>query len=72
MITLINFKEKMILKAQKNCICENFGQKELSELKDRINYQPFGNEIEKGIAMLIDDLDKWCMGFDQKELENIK
>ena len=69
-MTLNNFKDKMIQKAQnRGCIWENFGQKELSILKDKYKYNSLLKSDDcldkKEIATRnkLDELDKWAMYF---------
>lgn len=66
-MTLSNFKSKMIAKAKKSGIVENFGQTELRELKDQYDYNPFGTQKERETANKIDALDRWCMNYDGKQ-----
>lgn len=63
MITLSNFKEKMTAKAKKNGVYENFGQKEIHQLKERYGYNPYGSPKERKIADEIDRLDDWASSF---------
>lgn len=71
MITIKNFKAKMIEKAKKQgSIWENFGQKELHNLKEKYNYNDlkYGNEKERLKAKMIDELDNWASHFDLSQL----
>lgn len=63
MITLKNFQSKMIEKARKHGIYENFGQNEIRQLKDRYGYNPYGSEKERKIANEIDMLDNWAANY---------
>lgn len=63
MITLSNFQSKMVEKAKKKGICENFGQKEIGQLKEKYGFNPYGNEKERDIAEKIMDLDNWVANF---------
>ena len=48
MLTLSNFKETMIKKAKKKgCLYENFGQKEIRDLKDKYKYNPYANKYKR-------------------------
>ncbi len=67
-VTLSNFKRSMALKAKKDGICENFGEREIRKLKDTYGYCPFGNSKERQIAREIDELENWCMCFDYSML----
>ena len=62
-LTIKNFEKKMAEMATKEGICENFGQKEIRELKDRYGYNPYGTEKERKIALQIDYLDIWASMF---------
>ena len=68
MITLKNFQIKMTEKAKKHGLYENFGQKEIAQLKDRYGYNPYGNEKERKIADEIDRLQQWAEGFNMNDL----
>ena len=69
MITLDNFREKMIEKAKKEGLSENFGQEELKKLKNECDYNPWGNTLEaQQVAEAIDDLDEWLMNLDQDSI----
>ena len=50
----------MTEKAARQGLCENFGQKEIAQLKDRYGYNPYGSEHERQIADTIDQLDNYC------------
>jgi len=66
------FTRKMAKKAIKNGIDENFGRQELCQLKDKVGYNPYGNEKERNVAKDIDYLDSWLMCFDDKLLSTYK
>ena len=68
MITLKNFQIKMTEKAKKRGLYENFGQKEIAQLKDRYGYNPYGSEKERKIADEIDRLQQWAEGFNMNDL----
>jgi len=74
-MTINNFKQKMIEKAKENGgIWEDFGRKELSELKDKYNY----NDLLKSddcltkreilVRNTIDELNEWAGTFDLSQL----
>ena len=77
-LTLKNFKQVMIEKAKKKGgVWENFGQKELSDLKDKYHYNQYANkwsdDKEYKIAQEIDSLNQWAKRFDLSQLkESIK
>ena len=68
MITLSNFKEKMTTKAKKDGLCENFGQKEIHQLKERYGYNPYGSQKERKIADEMDRLADWSADFNMNDL----
>jgi len=43
---------------------ENFGQKELSQMKDKFDYNPYGSSDERQIAKMLDGFDNWAMNYD--------
>jgi len=57
------FKQKMILKAKKKGLYENFGQDEIRKLKDKYQYNPYGSPKEREDAKHIDALEMWCMNY---------
>ena len=61
-----NAKKKLKQKAKQKGIYENFGQKEVNDLKDRYDYISlvYGSPEERKIATLLDGFDEWCMNFD--------
>ena len=63
MITLDNFKLVMKAKAEEGGLYENFGQNEISKLKDKYRYNPYGTEKERHTAHIIDGLDDWASNF---------
>jgi len=63
-MTISNFKKVMTAKViKKGGVWENFGQKELAKLKDRVGYNPYGTEKERQTAKEIQSLNEWAMGF---------
>ena len=57
-------KQKLIAKAKKTGLYENFGQKETNELFDKFNVSAYGNSEERFIFNQIQQFEKWCMNFD--------
>ena len=43
---------------------ENFGQREIDAMKDKLNYNPYGTSDERKIAKMLDGLDNWAMNYD--------
>lgn len=69
-MTIKSFKREMITKAQnKGYIWENFGQKELSKLKDKYNYNGLCindhclTKKQILVRTTIDELNQWVMTF---------
>lgn len=42
---------------------ENFGQKELSQMRDKFDYNPYGSSDERQIAKMLDGFDNWAMNY---------
>lgn len=59
-------QKKLVLKAIKKGIWEDFGQTEVMKLKDKYGYNDYG--VERKITEEIDFFDNWCMGFDDNKL----
>lgn len=56
-------KKKLIEKAKKKGIYENFGQKEVSKLKDKfINISSYTDEMNK-MRVLLSNFDDWCSSY---------
>ena len=53
-------RQKLISKAKKSGLYENFGQKEYGELKERLNYSPYGTPTDRDIAAKIDNFEEWA------------
>jgi hypothetical protein len=68
MITLKNFQKTMTEKAKKHGLYENFGQKEIGQLKDKYGYNHYGSEKERKIANEIDRLASWAENFNMNDL----
>ena len=72
MLSVRRFQKTMVLKAiKKGGLYENFGQKEIRELKDKYGYDRYDFRKRK-IAEDIDFLDNWCMDFDDNSLKDYK
>jgi len=74
-MTLENFKQIMIEKAvKKGSIWENFGQKELTQLKEKYHYNQYANENsnekEYEICLAIEELGKWASHFDLSQIKS--
>lgn len=64
-------KANLVKKAQKKGLYENFGQREVSILKDKFNYNKlvYGSDEDRAQAKELEQFDNWCMTFD---LSNLK
>ena len=51
---------------------ENFGQKELSQMRDKFDYNPYGSSDERQIAKMLDGFDNWAMNYDGNMREGKK
>jgi hypothetical protein len=58
-------KIKLSDKARRNGLYENFGEKEVRELKDKYDYNTliYGSETQRKQALMIDCFEDWCMDF---------
>lgn len=58
-------KIRLVDKARRQGLYENFGQKEVQNLKDKYDYNTlvYGTEKERRQAQLINNFDNWCMNF---------
>ena len=65
-------KKVLMKKWQKRGGYENFGQRELDVMKDKLNYNPYGTPDERKIAKMLDGLDNWAMNYDGSMRENEK
>ena len=62
-------KKRLINKAKKKGLWENFGQKELRKLKDK---HIGANCVTQEIYDLFQDFDNWCGNFNDKDLKGVK
>ena len=63
-----SLKLLLIKKAKKKGLYENFGQKEVRKLRDTfIDISSYTEEMNQS-RDLIQDFDKWCMNFDDSQL----
>jgi len=51
---------------------ENFGQKELSQMKDKFDYNAYGDKDEREISHMLDAFDNWAMNYDGSMREGKK
>ena len=64
-------KKVLMKKWQKRGGYENFGQRELDIMKDKLNYNPYGTPDERKIAKMLDGLDNWAMNYDGNMRESV-
>ena len=67
-----NFQKKMAKKAIEKGLYEDFGQKELRELKDKYPHLNPGNPTEKYNQEQLAYLENWLMNFDDEMLKRWK
>ena len=60
-------KKRLINKAKKKGLWENFGQKEVRKLTDKWEHQRYTEQFR-----CIDDFNIWCMDFNDKDLEGVR
>lgn len=58
-----NFQDKMRRIAKNKGLYEDFGQKEITQLKAKFGYNPYGNGAERENVKHIDSLNDWCMTY---------
>lgn len=56
-------KNKLIARAKKSGLYENFGQTECKAIEDKFKISPYGLETKKCFD-LCKEFDNWCMNFD--------
>ena len=65
-------KKQLMRKWKQKGGYENFGQKELSKMKDKFDYNPYGSSDERQISKMLDGFDNWAMNYDGSMRENEK
>ena len=65
-------KKQLMRKWKQKGRYENFGQKELSKMKDKFDYNPYGSSDERQISKMLDGFDNWAMNYDGSMRENEK
>jgi len=65
-----NNKKRLIAKAKKRGLYENFGQTEVRKLKDKYGYNDlqYGDTEERLLASMLDHFDTWCMNVCDRDL----
>ena len=56
-------KHRLILKAKKSGIYENFGQTEVRKLEDEYSFCQYGDEEERNIWKSIIYFEEWCINY---------
>jgi hypothetical protein len=64
-------KKQLMRKWKQKGGYENFGQKELSQMKDKFDYNPYGSSDERQISKMLDGFDNWAMNYDGNMREDI-
>ena len=64
-----SFKDKMIHKAKKNGLDENFGMEDIDKLKRKFGYDHYGTIDERINAEIIDELQDWLDNLDLMKLK---
>ena len=54
-------KKELMRKWKQKGGYENFGQKELSQMKDKFDYNPYGTSDERNISKMLDGFNDWAM-----------
>jgi len=65
-------KKQLMRKWKQKGGYENFGQKELSQMKDKFDYNPYGSSDERQISKMLDGFDNWAMNYDGNMREGKK
>jgi len=64
-------KKQLMRKWKQKGGYENFGQKELSQMRDKFDYNPYGSSDERQIAKMLDAFDNWAMNYDGNMRESV-
>ena len=64
-------KKLLMKKWRKKGGYENFGQRELDVMKDKLDYNPYGTPDERKIAKMLDGLNNWAMNYDGSIRESV-
>jgi len=57
-------KKQLMRKWKQKGGYENFGQKELSQMQDKFDYNAYGDKDERQISKMLDAFDNWAMNYD--------
>lgn len=69
--TISKVKKQLMRKWKQKGGYENFGQKELSQMRDKFDYNPYGSSDERQIAKMLDGFNDWAMNYDGNMSESI-
>lgn len=69
--TISKVKKQLMRKWKQKGGYENFGQKELSQMKDKFDYNPYGSPDERNISKMLDGFDNWAMNYDGNMRESV-
>jgi len=64
-------KKELMRKWKQKGGYENFGQKELSQMKDKFDYNPYGSPDERQISKMLDGFNDWAMNYDGNMREDV-
>lgn len=56
-------KSNLVNRYKKIGIWENFGEKEIDNLKSKLNVNPYGSRDERNVALMIQELEQWAFNF---------
>jgi hypothetical protein len=69
--TLSRVKKQLMKKWAKKGGYENFGQKELRKMKDKLDYNPYGSPQERQISKMLDAFNDWAMNYSGDMRESV-
>ena len=56
-------KKQLMRKWKQKGGYENFGQKELCQMRDKFDYNPYGSSDERHVAKMLDAFGNWTMNY---------
>jgi hypothetical protein len=69
--TISRVKKQLMKKWAKKGGYENFGQKELRKMKDKLDYNPYGSPQERQISKMLDAFNDWAMNYSGDMRESV-
>jgi hypothetical protein len=65
-------KDKLVQKAKKKGLWENFGQDDVHRIRDKYDYHSlvYGDVSERKLAKRIENFNDWCVNFNDRDLRN--